>query len=138
MRIDYNFSGDNFSDFGVCVSESQGLLGRPTRKKPEIYEYPGESGNIADLSSIAYEPRTIKLSCIIKADTVETLISTYDSFSSLLYAQTDVQDLIFKIDGQNKLSFNVYVNDISELKKKFRDGVNAGTFTVTFIEPQPQ
>jgi hypothetical protein len=138
MRIDYNFSGNNFSSYGVYVSESEGLLGKPNRKKVEIYEYPGESGHIADLSSVIYEPRTIKLSCFIKADTVASLITVYKNFSSLLYEQATVKNLILKIDGQEKLTFSVYVSEISELKKKFRDGVNAGTFTITFIEPQPQ
>jgi hypothetical protein len=138
MRIDYNFSGSNFSSFGVHVSESEGLLGRPNRRKPETYVYPGESGHIADLSSVEYEPRTIKLSCFIEAGTVASLITAYESFTALLYGQTTVKNLILKIDGQNKLTFGAYVSEITELKKKFRDGVNAGTFTVTFIEPQPQ
>jgi hypothetical protein len=138
MRIDYNFSNNNFSSYGVYVSESEGLLGKPHRKKIEIYEYPGESGHIADLSSMEYEPRTIILSCFIKADSATSLITTYKNFSSLLYEQTTVKDLILKIDGQEKLTFSVYVSKISELKKKFRDGTNVGTFTITFIEPQPQ
>jgi hypothetical protein len=137
MKIDYNFSGVNFSSFGVYISESEGLLGKPNRKKPETYEYPGESGHIADLSSILYEPRTIKLSCFIVASTVDSLITMYDNFSSLLYEQTTEEDLILKLDGQEKLTFSVYVSEISELKKKFREGTNVGTFTVTFIESQP-
>ena len=138
MKIDYNFSGQNFSSFGVYISKSEGLIGKPNRKKPETYEYPGESGHIADLATIEYDPRTIKLSCFIKANTVDSLITTYENFTSLLYGQTAVQNLILKIDNQEKLTFSVYVNDISDLDKKFRDGENIGTFTVTFIEPQPK
>jgi hypothetical protein len=138
MRIDYVFSGYSFSSYGVYVSESEGLLGKPARKKPETYEYPGESGHVADLSSVEYEPRKIKLSCFIKSAGVLSLIAGYNSFSALLYEQTAVKNLILKIDGQERLTFSVYVSEISELKKKFRDGANAGTFTVTFIEPQPE
>jgi hypothetical protein len=138
MKIDYNFSGQNFSDFGVYVSKSEGLLGKPKRKKPETYEYPGESGHIADLSAIVYEPRTIKLTCFISADSAESLIASYKNFSSLLYGQTTARDLILKIDSQPKLTFNVYISEISDIDKKFRNSVNAGTFTITFIEPQPQ
>jgi hypothetical protein len=138
MRIDYNFSGFNFSSFGIYVSKSEGLIGKPNRKRSEIYEYPGENGHIADLSTIVYEPRTIKLSCFIKADNVDSLITTYENFSSLLYEQTTNQNLILKIDDQEKLTFSVYINEISELDKKFREGTNVGIFTVTFIEPQPQ
>jgi predicted transport protein len=138
MRIDYNFSGQDFSTFGVFVSESEGLLGKTKRKKPETYEYPGESGHIADLSTIAYEPRTIKLSCFIESDTTEQLITAYQNLTTLLYGQTANKNLILKLNSQEKLIFNVYVNEISDLKKRFRDGTNVGTFTITFIEPQPQ
>jgi len=138
MIIDYNFSGHNFSSFGVYISKSEGLLGRPNRKKPEIYEYPGESGHIADLSEILYEPRNIKLSCFIKSNSIDSLITTYNNFAALLSGQTEMKNLIIKIDGQEKLTYLVYVDEISNLDKDFRDGINVGRFSVTFIEPQPQ
>jgi hypothetical protein len=138
MTIDYSFAGVQFSQYGVYVAKSEGLLGNPSRKKPEIYEYPGETGHVADLASITYEPRTIKLSCLIKTGTLDTLLSQYNSFTMSLSGQNSLKNLILSVDGQTKRTFSAYVNEISELSKQFREGMNFGTFTITFIEPQPQ
>jgi hypothetical protein len=137
MRIDYTFSGTSFSSYGVYVSKSVGLLGKPKRKAPETYEYPGESGHIPDLAAVVYEPRKITLSCFILAASAGEIITGYESFTSFLYGQTAARALVLKIDGVSKLTFNGYVKEISDITKRFRNGRNAGEFTVTFIEPKP-
>ncbi|MDR1455677.1 MAG: phage tail family protein [Tannerella sp.] len=137
MRIDYVFSGSTFSGYGVYVSRSTGLLGRPRRKDPEIYEYPGESGHIPDLATVVYEPRRITLACFILAASANEIISRYEAFTSFLYGQTEVCPLAMRIDGSTKLSFNCYVKELSDISKRFRSGRNAGEFTITFIEPKP-
>jgi hypothetical protein len=137
MRIDYVFAGSSFSGFGVYAEKSTGLLGRPKRKEPEIYEYPGENGHIPDLAAVVYEARKITLSCFILASSASDIISKYETFTSFLYEQTGVRALIMRIDGTNKLTFNCYVKEISDISKRFRAGKNAGEFTVTFIEPKP-
>jgi hypothetical protein len=137
MRIDYAFSGNLFSSYGVHISLGSGLLGKPRRKDVEIYEYPDEDGHIPDLTSVTYDSREIILSCFIVSDNVDTLISTYNDFTGILYEQTSLKELILIIDGINRLTYNCYVKDISELNKQFKNGKNAGTFTIKFIEPQP-
>jgi hypothetical protein len=137
MRIDYQFSGNLFSGYGIYVSGSTGLLGKPRRKEPEIYEYPGENGHIPDLASTVYEARKITLSCFILASSAVDIISRYEAFTSFLYGQTGVEALVMYMDGVPELTFNCYVKEISDIVKRFRAGKNAGTFTVTFIEPKP-
>jgi hypothetical protein len=137
MRIDYTFSGNSFSSYGVYISKSVGLLGKPVRKAPETYEYPGESGHIPDLATVLYEPRKITLSCFILAKSAAALICDYETFTSFLYGQTTVKALSLKIDGVVNLTFNGYVKEISDITKRFRNGRNVGEFTVTFIEPKP-
>jgi len=137
MRIDYTFDGNSFAGYGVYVEKSSGLIGKPKRKSPEMYEYPGENGFIPDLGEVVYEARTITLSCFMLADSAGQLISMYESFTSILYNKTALCVLNMKIDGVTKLSFNCYVKEVSDMSKKFRNGMNAGEFTITFIEPKP-
>lgn len=136
MTITYTFDGANFSTYGVYVAASEGLLGVPKRKNPERYDFPGSNGFVPDLSMVIYEARTIKLDCFIKTTTLALLISQYNAFTKLIQAKTASKVLSVSVGG-NSLTFTCYVSDISELKKKFYDGMNAGTFTITFIEPEP-
>ena len=136
MTITYTFDGANFSTYGVFVSGSEGLMGVPKRKAPEKYEYPDSNGQVVDLSSVVYEARTIKLDCFIKASSVALLMSQYYAFTKLIQAKTGNKTLSVSVDG-NALTFSSYVDDISDLKKKFNSGQNVGTFTITFIEPEP-
>jgi hypothetical protein len=137
MRIDYTFDGNSFAGYGVYIEKSGGLLGKTKRKSPETYEYPGENGFIPDLVAVVYEARTITLSCLMLADSAIQLITVYESFTSILYNKTALCVLNLKIDGVTRLSFNCYVKEVSDMSKSFRDGRNAGEFTITFIEPKP-
>lgn len=136
MTITYTFDGANFSTYGVYVSASEGLLGVPKRKAPEKYEYPDSNGHVVDLSTVVYEARTIKLDCFIKASSISVLISQYNAFTKLIQAKTACKTLAVSADG-TALNYTAYVDDITDLKKKFSNGANVGTFTVTFIEPEP-
>ena len=138
MKVDYSFSDSNFSSYGVHISKSEGLLGKPKRKKPETFEYPDENGYTVDLETVVYEARTIKLNCFIVSNNIDSLINNYENFTELLYEQSQLKALKLLIDGIEKLSFDCYVSEISDLNKGFRDGQNVGTFTITFIEPEPQ
>ena len=134
MNIVYQFNGYNFKDFGVYVSLGKGLIGKPKRKKPNIFEYPDESGYVADLKNEIYEPRIIELFCFIKAATINDLIDNYNSFTSELFSILETKQLQVNI-GTKSLNFLVYVENISDLDKIISDGMNVGTFTVKLIEP---
>jgi hypothetical protein len=134
MDIIYLFDGMNFRDFGVYISSSKGLIGKPNRKKPNIFEYPDESGHVADLKNVIYETRTIELSCFIKAPCIELLIHDYTFFTDALRSVTETKELQVLI-GDKSLSYRVYLDSISDLIKTFSGGENTGTFTLKFIEP---
>ena len=136
MDITYTFNSVNFKTHGVYVSGSKGMLGLPP-KKIEIFEYPGESGNVPDLAHAHFDVRTIELSCFIKADSAGALTTGYNAFVGI-FEQTSTKSLVATIgSGSNEktLSFLVYLKSVSALKKTFCDGQNVGTFTLTFIEP---
>lgn len=134
MNITYLFNGINFKDFGVFVSASKGLLGKPNRKKPNVFEFPGESGQVVDLKNVAYETRVIELTCFIKSASIGDLIDNYNSFTNTLLSVTETKQLKVAVEAKS-LNFLVYVENISDLEKKFSNGVNIGTFKIKFIEP---
>lgn len=136
MVITYTFDSLNFTTNGVYVSKSSGLIGRPNRKKAERYEYPQESGFVPDLATAAYEARKIVFDCFIKATSAANLISQYNSFTAAILAKTAVKTLAVSVGG-TALSYQAYVEEVTELEKKFKDGQNVGTFKITFIEPTP-
>lgn len=137
MDITYTFDSVNFKTHGVYVSKSEGLIGRPNRKEPEKYNYPDESGYVADLATVAYEARKITLDCFIKAPGVPELVSQYNAFTASVLGKTAVKTLQVAIPGMSSLYFQAYVESISELEKTFKAGRNVGTFKIVFIEPQP-
>jgi hypothetical protein len=136
MEITYTFDSLNFATNGVKVSKATGLIGRPNRKKPEKYEYPDQNGYVADLATVKYEARKITLECYIKASTVANLISNFNSFTAALQGKSAVKTLAVSVGG-NALSFSAYVDEITDLEKRFADGTNVGTFRIIFIEPEP-
>ncbi len=132
MNIVYKFNSINFKTHGVSVSGSTGLLGLPP-KRIETFDIPGESGRAADLAHATFDVRTIELDCFIKAASAEALTSAFRAFVGI-FDQTAVKTLSVNV-GNVTLSFLVYLNKVSALKKTFCDGVNVGTFTLTLIEP---
>ena len=134
MKIQYSFDNRNFRDFGVFVSGSKGLIGKPPRKKPNIFEFPGESGHVADLRNVRYDPREIELTCFIKSNSAESIVSQYDGFTSLLTSATETKTLKIEV-GTKSLGYQVYLSNASVLNKTFSEGVNVGTFTLKFVEP---
>lgn len=142
MKIKYNFNGKNFkTDYGVRVKSAEGLLDIPDRKDIKKYEFPDSSGYSPELTTVVYEERKITIDAFIKADTAKELVENYYKFCYDLKSQTDVKPLQIVIEptsGALKiLSYNVYCEKISQIKKRFTEGQNIGSFTITFIEPEP-
>ena len=133
MRIDYFFNGNKFRDYGVIVSGSKGIIGKPPRKKPNIFEYPDESGNVPDLQYLIYDVRTIELTCTIVANSASIFIDMYNSFAAMLNV-AGIQTLQIMV-GSKSLSFQVYLSEISSIEKRLKEGMTYGKFTVKFIEP---
>lgn len=136
MNVTYTFDGLIFKSYGVYVSKSTGWFGKPARKKPEIYEYPEESGFVADLKTVAYEARRITLECFIKQPSLALIESVYNTFSEAIQGKTATKTLSIVIATETSVSFQVYVEELTELQSRNAKGVNVGTFKITFVEPQ--
>lgn len=134
-EVKYRFNGSDISEvYGVFVSGSTGLFGKPKRKY-NVYTFPGHSGHEVDMRSKTYDPRTIKLSCFLKASSDIDLINKHEKFTRALLDIEEYATLSISV-GDKTITRKVYVSNISDMKKKW--GENVGTFEVEFIEPNPE
>lgn len=136
MNITYSFDGLSFKTYGVSVSKSKGWFGQPARKKPEIYNYPEESGFVADLETVAYEARKITLECYIKSSSASEIINNFNAFTGAILGKTDTKVLTISIPTVYSISYYVYIDEPIELDVKISGGKNVGTFKLVFVEPE--
>jgi len=132
-KVDYFFDGHRFRDYGVAVSGSKGMIGLPPRRRPNIFDYPGESGHVADLVNVVYDVRTIELTCYMVASSASEINTKWMSFTEMLNV-AGIKTLTVT-GGGFSLSFEVYVSDVSLIDKRWRDEKMHGTFTLRFVEP---
>ncbi len=142
MNITYTFNSKEFvASYGVRVQSATGLLDIPDRKDIQKYDFPDSNGYSPELSTAVYEERKISLKCYIKATTPQLLVENFYKICYDLKSQTAVKDLVVVITpstgAAKTLTFSCYVDKVSKIEKRIRDGVNIGTFTIEFIEPEP-
>lgn len=134
--LEYYLDGVNFKDFGVFVSDSQGVVGRPKLKAPLTINWDNYHGEMVDLKHKFYEPREITLSCFIKATSKLDFISKISAFSQ----QFDVNGthrLMIDIHPTKPLVFEVYNKEDITVSKKWNDDLMVGTFDLKLTEPEP-
>ena len=84
--IKYYLDGVDFSTYSVCVSESDGVLDIPARKKPFSQSWDDEHGEVVDLRKKYYEPREITLNCFIEANGEIDFVTKLNTFLLLFDA----------------------------------------------------
>lgn len=132
VEVKYIFNGQNIKEaYGVHVSASAGLFGRPKRKY-NVYTFPGQSGHEVDMKSKVYEHRVIKLSCFILSSSDVDLVDKYERFTKAILDITEYAALKVQI-GEKEITRKVYVSDLSDLRKKW--GENVGVFELQLAEP---
>lgn len=132
VEVKYIFNGQDIKEaYGVHISASTGLFGRPKRKY-NIYAFPGQSGHEVDMKSKVYDHRAIRLSCFILSSSDVDLVDKYERFTKAILDITEYATLVVQI-GTKEITRKVYVSDFSDLKKRWGD--NAGVFELQLIEP---
>lgn len=137
--VEYYINDNNFKNFGVFVSESDGLIGKLKRKESLSVDWDNYHGKVVDKKRPRYEERTITLKCFIEASSKQAFIE----WVNLFMAQFDVEgDVRFKVefDGKDRpLVYEVYCPDDSDVSKKwsYNNDLMVGTFTLKLIECEP-
>lgn len=132
----YTLDGIDFREFGVFVSDSDGILNRPKLKQPASISWDNYHGEDVDLNHKYYEPREITLSCFIKANTKNDFIMQVSRFEQQ-FDKRGLHRLMIDVHPIKPLVYEVYCKDEISVSKKWSDELMVGTFKLKLIEPQP-
>lgn len=131
----YNINGKYFKDFGVYVSESNGLMDKPTPKPRKSYDWAEYHGKAVDLSKPKYDEREIELQGWVEGEDWADMKQNFDNLMAEFDKEGLARLVIEYLD--NALVYDVYLDSNVELKKDFRKGKMIGVFKVKIKEPQP-
>ncbi len=135
-EVRYSINGKYFKDFGVYISESDGLFDQLKRKSVNSYDWAEYHGSAPDLSNPKFEAREITLKGFVVGENWEGMKSNFDAIISE-FQKAGTQRLLIEPFGLKALPYEVYMDDSISLKKTFKNGKMVGTFTLKTIEPNP-
>lgn len=135
-EVRYSVNGKFFKDFGIYVSDSDGLLGALKRKKVNTYEWAEHHGSAPDLSAPRFEQREITLKCFVVGDNWVLMKSNFDAIISEFHKPA-TQRLLIEPFGLKVLPYEVCMIDEVSLFKTFKERKTVGLFTIKLIEPNP-
>ena len=132
----YTLDGVDFREYGVFVSESDGVLNRPKLKPLANVSWDNYHGEDVDLNHMYYEAREITLSCFIKAQTKNDFIVQMSRFEQQ-FDKRGLHRLVIDVHPIKPLIYEVYCKDEISVSKKWNDALMVGTFKLKLTEPQP-
>lgn len=132
----YTLDGVDFREYGVFVSDSDGVLNRPKLKPLANISWDNYHGEDVDLNHKYYEAREITLSCFIKAQTKNDFIVQMSRFEQQ-FDKRGLHRLVIDVHPIKPLIYEVYCKDEISVSKKWNDELMVGTFKLKLIEPQP-
>lgn len=147
-HVKYYVNGVDFATYGVFVSASDGLLGAPAMKSAYTQDWNNYHGAIPYAVKRYYKPRTIRLQCFIHAATrpqfvesVQTFMRVWNANRASGQSRTDrlLVDVTPATAEPNKrvLAYEVSMDAAADISKRWHEGRNVGTFTLTLTEYEP-
>lgn len=131
----YSLNGQYFKDFGVYVSASQGLMGKPKPKARKTYDWKEYHGKAVDTDPLQYDEREISLQCFVVAEDWGAMHRNTERLFAE-FERSGLSRLVLEYMGK-ALVFDVYLDGEIALKKTFRKGIMVGEFTLKMKEPEP-
>jgi len=135
-QLAYLIEGVDFKNWGIYVSDSNGLLDRPKMKAPLTIDWDNYHGEVVDLTSKRFESREITLSCFMKATGKIDFVTKLNSFLDV-FAADGTQRLMVDIHPTKPLVYEIYNEDGIAISKRWNDDLMVGTFTLKLKEPDP-
>jgi|WetSurMetagenome_2_1015567.scaffolds.fasta_scaffold00003_152 hypothetical protein len=140
MTVNYYINGISFASYGVKVSASSGILDALKLKKPQVYAWPDQHGEVLDLAAPRYESRSISLDCYIKASSSTAFILAVQSFLAA-FQKSGLQRLMIDVNDdvvtRKPLLYEIYLAEEVEISKRWKSSTMIGTFTIKLTEPEP-
>lgn len=135
--IEYTIDGVNIKNaFGVCVSNSEGVISKPKLKTPTSMSWDNYHGEVVDLYHKFYEPREITLSCFLKASSKNDFITRLVEFEQL-FDKPGTQRLMISVHPIKPLVYEIYNKNEIAVKKTWNERLMVGTFDLKLTEPEP-
>jgi hypothetical protein len=135
MKIDYYIDGHKFSDYGIVVSSSKGLLAGLSPKDKIKTDWKDRHGEDVFLDNIVFQPRDIELECNLMAPDLATFMQRVSDFTKFFYTPFKKRLNVGITD--NALVYDIYLNAKIDIDKKWRDGQMVGKFNLSLREPEP-
>ncbi|SJL29019.1 LamG-like jellyroll fold domain-containing protein [Porphyromonas gingivalis] len=132
----YSIDGVDLKEYGVFVSDSEGVMNRPKIKRTQSASWDDYHGEDVDLKHIYYEPREITLHCFITASSKVDFATKVSRFEQL-FDKKGLRRLTIDVHPTKPLIYNVYCRDEIVVAKEWSDRQMVGTFKLKLIEPQP-
>jgi len=132
----YRLDGVDLKEYGIYVSDSDGVVDRPKLKEMAKVSWDNYHGEAVDLQHKFYEQREITLSCFIKANSKNDFIMKLSRFEQL-FDEQGTQRLMIDVHPTKPLLYEVYCKDEISVAKKWSDELMVGTFKLKLFEPEP-
>lgn len=141
--------GGQLSTFSVHVEKSTGLVGKPSLKAVEDFDWKYLHGTTPDLSHRRYQDRDIALTCWMEGDSKQQLVERLDTFLHWFrYDDLILMKVAWDTDNDNGgvtpnphaskgLFYLVWLKAVSDVRYKWRKGKNIVKFTLNFVDPYP-
>lgn len=136
MSVIFKLDGIDFRDYGVYVSDSEGIVDRPKLKAATSVSWDSYHGEAVDLQHKFYAPREITLSCFIKAASKNDFITKASVFEQL-FDRSGTNRLVIEANPDKPLIYEVYCKDEIAVSKKWRNAAMTGAFKLKLTEPEP-
>lgn len=138
--VEYYINGKNFKEFGVFVSDSEGLVGRLERKETLQVDWDNYHGIVRDKKRPRFKERTITLSCFIEASSRSKFVEWLNLFLDEFDGEGNHR-FVIEYDGTVKpLVYEVELHDSVDPDKKwglYNNELMVGTFKLKLIEDEP-
>lgn len=136
QKLLYWIDERKFTDFGVYVEGSAGVVDALKRKTPTTVDWAGEHGDLPDLDRVRFMPREITLDCFVKSDGFLQLPMNIYHFLDI-FNLPGTHRLRIDIDDRKPLVYEVYLPEGTSLKKEWRDSEFVSRFELKLIEHLP-
>ncbi|RKT01108.1 hypothetical protein [Chryseobacterium defluvii] len=136
-EVKYYLNGKYFKDFGVYVSESNGIVDSLERKPIQQYDWSEYHGLSPDLTSPKYKERKFELKCFIIGDNWEIMFDNFKDFLIKEFSKPGTQRLHIEPFEFKVLPYEVYMMEEIKIEKRFKQGNMVGVFNLILIEPNP-
>lgn len=142
--------GNSNSSYAVHVEKSTGLIGKPSLKSVEQFDWKYLHGTTPDLRNRRYQNKEITLECWMTADSKQQLAERFDNFLRYFnYDDVILMKVTWDTDNDNGgaappnphvakgLFAIVYLNKVDGVKFKWHRGKNIVRFNLVFVDPYP-